>query len=57
MAQAGGYLIGAAGPLVMGLLYTATGSWTAPLVFLLAMTVLGLPPGLAAGRDTQLRLR
>jgi CP family cyanate transporter-like MFS transporter len=51
MAQAGGYLIGAAGPLIMGLLYTGTGGWTAPLAFLLAMTVLGLPPGLAAGRN------
>ena len=29
MAQAGGYLIGAAGRLIMGLLFTATGSWTA----------------------------
>jgi CP family cyanate transporter-like MFS transporter len=55
MAQAGGYLIGAAGPLVMGLLVTATGGWTAPMVFLLAMTVLGLPPGLAAGRDVEVR--
>jgi CP family cyanate transporter-like MFS transporter len=57
MAQAGGYLIGAAGPLVMGLLYTSTGGWTAPMVFLLAMTVLALPPGLAAGRDVRLPIR
>jgi CP family cyanate transporter-like MFS transporter len=57
MAQAGGYLIGAAGPLVMGLLYTSTGGWTAPMVFFLAMTVLALPPGLAAGRDVRLPIR
>ncbi|MCW2569011.1 MAG: hypothetical protein JWN54_3108 [Mycobacterium sp.] len=57
MAQAGGYLIGAAGPLVMGLLYTATGGWTAPMVFLLVTTLLGLPPGLAAGRDVRLPIR
>jgi CP family cyanate transporter-like MFS transporter len=55
MAQAGGYLIGAAGPLVMGLLYTATGSWTLPLAFLLATTVLGLPPGLVAARNVKVR--
>ncbi|MCW2611465.1 MAG: major facilitator superfamily 1 [Cryptosporangiaceae bacterium] len=57
MAQAGGYLIGAAGPLVMGLLYTGTGGWTAPMVFLLATTLLGLPPGLAAGRNVRLAVR
>jgi CP family cyanate transporter-like MFS transporter len=57
MAQAGGYLIGAAGPLVMGLLYTTTGGWTAPMVFLLAATLLGLPPGLAAGRAVRLPIR
>ena len=57
MAQAGGYLIGAAGPLVMGLLYTATGSWSGPLAFLLAMTLLGLPPGLVAGRNAQVSSR
>jgi CP family cyanate transporter-like MFS transporter len=57
MAQAGGYLIGATGPLVMGLLYTATGSWTGPLAFLLAMTLLGLPPGLVAGRNAQVSSR
>jgi CP family cyanate transporter-like MFS transporter len=57
MAQAGGYLIGAAGPLVMGLLYTATGSWTGPLAFLLAMTLLGLPPGLVAGRNAHVSSR
>jgi CP family cyanate transporter-like MFS transporter len=57
MAQAGGYLIGAAGPLVMGLLHTATGTWTAPMAFLLVATLLGLPPGLAAGRDVRVRVR
>jgi CP family cyanate transporter-like MFS transporter len=57
MSQAGGYLIGAAGPLVMGLLYTGTGGWTAPMVFLLVTTLLGLPPGLAAGRKVTVRVR
>jgi CP family cyanate transporter-like MFS transporter len=55
MAQAGGYLVGAMGPLVMGLLFTATGGWTVPMVFLLAMTVLALPSGLLAGRDVKVR--
>jgi cyanate permease len=55
MARAGGHLIGAAGPLIMGLLFTATGSWTASLAFLLLTTLLGLPPGLAAGRNVLVR--
>jgi CP family cyanate transporter-like MFS transporter len=37
--QGMGYLIGALGPLVMGILHELTGSWTAPIVFLLLTTV------------------
>jgi CP family cyanate transporter-like MFS transporter len=51
MAQSGGYLIAASGPLAMGLLYSATGGWTAPLLFLLAVAVAIWLPGLAAGRS------
>ncbi len=51
MAQSGGYLIAATGPLVMGLLKSATGGWVIPIVFLILATVLGLIMGYKAGRD------
>lgn len=41
--QGFGYVIGAAGPLVVGLLRDATGGWTGPIVFLLATMVLAIP--------------
>ena len=41
--QGFGYVIGAAGPLVFGLLRDATGGWTVPIVFLLATLVLSVP--------------
>lgn len=34
-----GYVIGALGPLVVGVLHQVTGGWTAPLLFLLASTL------------------
>jgi CP family cyanate transporter-like MFS transporter len=55
MAQAGGYMIAAAGPLFMGLLHAATGSWFAPLLFLLAATALELVAGLGASRNRFVR--
>ncbi|HLZ70780.1 MAG TPA: MFS transporter [Dehalococcoidia bacterium] len=51
MAQAGGYLIAALGPLVMGLLHTATGSWTLSLLTLLGFTLAIGPAGFAAARN------
>ncbi|HZO32954.1 MAG TPA: MFS transporter [Chloroflexota bacterium] len=51
MAQSGGYLIASTGPLVMGLLYTATGGWTVPLLFLLAVAGLIWIPGMMAARS------
>jgi CP family cyanate transporter-like MFS transporter len=36
-AQSTGYLIAAAGPLLVGVLYDATGGWTVPLGFLIAV--------------------
>jgi CP family cyanate transporter-like MFS transporter len=53
MAQTVGYLVAAAGPLVVGALRDATGGWTAPILFLLAMLVPLLAAGLAAGRARQ----
>ena len=51
MAQSGGYLLASLGPLVMGLLHAATGDWTVPLLFLLAVSVVIWVPGLTAARD------
>ena len=49
--QGFGYVIGAAGPLVVGLLRDATGSWTAPIAFLLATLVLALPALIVLSRS------
>jgi CP family cyanate transporter-like MFS transporter len=38
-----GYVIGAGGPLVVGILRDATGGWSAPVVFLLGTMVLAIP--------------
>jgi cyanate permease len=53
MAQTVGYVVAAAGPLVVGILREETGGWTAPLVFLLAMLVALLVAGLGAARARQ----
>jgi CP family cyanate transporter-like MFS transporter len=55
MAQSIGYTICAFGPLLVGLLHDATGSWTAPLVLLLALVVPQLVAGALAGRRRTLR--
>ncbi len=53
MAQSAGYLIAAAGPIMIGALHATTGSWTTPLaVLLIAMVPLGAC-GWIAGRDTR----
>jgi CP family cyanate transporter-like MFS transporter len=49
-AQSVGYLVAAAGPLVVGLLHTATGSWTIPVALLLALSAAELTTGLLAAR-------
>lgn len=41
--QGFGYVIGAVGPLVVGLLREATGGWTIPIFFLLGTLVLAIP--------------
>ena len=48
--QGFGYVIGAAGPLVVGLLRDATGGWTVPIYFLLGTLVLAIPALLVLGR-------
>ncbi|MFH1833970.1 MAG: MFS transporter, partial [bacterium] len=51
MAQSGGYLIAGTGPLVMGVLHSATGGWVLPIVFLIVANLVGLALGHEAARD------
>ena len=50
LAQAFGYLLASTGPLVVGLLRSATGSWNVPLAVLFALTGILLVAGLLAAR-------
>ncbi|MCP9981506.1 hypothetical protein [Actinomadura madurae] len=50
MAQTGGYLLAATGPLAVGVLHEATGGWNVPLVLLLVLVVPELAVGLLAAR-------
>jgi CP family cyanate transporter-like MFS transporter len=54
MAQAVGYLLASAGPLEVGLLHSATGSWTAPVTVLFALSGVMLVAGLLAARPRML---
>ncbi len=51
MAQSIGYLLAVIGPAGAGLLFDATGSWTAPLLGVIAVTVVQIVVCLLAGRD------
>jgi len=53
-AQGAGYLVAATGPLVVEFLHTATGSWTVPVVTLLAVLGAELVTGWQAGRAVML---
>jgi CP family cyanate transporter-like MFS transporter len=55
MAQTVGYAVAAAGPLLLGVLRDATGSWTAPVAVLLAVLVPLFAAGMAAGRARQVK--
>jgi CP family cyanate transporter-like MFS transporter len=50
LAQSAGYLVAAAGPLLVGFLHTATGGWRAPIFLLLAVTAGQLVAGYLASR-------
>ena len=50
LAQSVGYLVAAAGPLLLGLLHSATGGWGVPFVLLLAIAGIQLTVGLLAAR-------
>jgi MFS transporter, CP family, cyanate transporter len=54
LAQSVGYVLAAFAPLAVGALHGLTGSWTVPLILLLALVVPQTLAGLAAGRDRQL---
>ena len=49
--QSIGYLLAASGPLVVGVVHDATGSWTLPVALLLALLVPQTLAGVAAARD------
>ncbi|WP_234445418.1 hypothetical protein [Streptomyces rimosus] len=49
MAQYVGYLMAAAGPLLLGILHDSTGSWTLPLVVLVALGAARAAAGTAQG--------
>ena len=51
MAQTVGYLVAALGPLTVGVLHSATGGWTAPMVELLAVVAVLLVAGWAVAGD------
>jgi MFS transporter, CP family, cyanate transporter len=50
LAQGGGYLLAAVGPLAFGLLHGATGTWTASLLVMLGGVVVQVVFGVLAGR-------
>ena len=54
LAQAVGYLLASVGPLEVGLLHSVTGSWTAPVVVLFALSGVMLVAGLLAARPRML---
>ena len=51
MAQSVGYLLAAAGPILIGALHDAVDSWTAPLIVLLLLLLVQLGAGTLAARD------
>src|ERR1700723_3710836 len=55
-AQSAGYLVASAGPLELGLLHSATGSWNIPVALLLVLCGAGLVVGMFAARPLVLTL-
>ncbi|GAA0324830.1 MFS transporter [Psychrobacter aestuarii] len=54
MAQCVGYLMAAAGPLLLGQLHDWIGGWTVPLLITAAISVAGAYSGMMAGRNAHL---
>ena len=55
-AQSAGYLVASVGPLELGLLHSATGSWNVPVAVLLVLCGCGLVVGIFAARPLVLTL-
>lgn len=55
MAQSIGYLVAAAGPLLLGILHDTTHSWTLPLSVLAVLGIATAVAGHGAGQDRHLR--
>jgi MFS transporter, CP family, cyanate transporter len=53
MAQGFGYLLASLGPVAIGAVHAASGSWTAPIIALAALLVPQLIAGVLASRDRQ----
>jgi CP family cyanate transporter-like MFS transporter len=53
-SQSVGYLVASVGPLIVGLLHSATGSWSIPVTLLLVLCAAELVTGLLAGRPLAL---
>lgn len=51
MSQSIGYALAAGGPLLMGRLSDMTGSWSVPIICLIATTIILVPIGYTAGAD------
>ena len=49
-SQSVGYLVASVGPLMVGLLHSATGSWNIPVALLLVLCAAELATGVLAGR-------
>lgn len=54
LAQAVGYILASAGPLEVGLLHSATGSWTLPVALLFAFSAVMFVAGILAARPRML---
>jgi MFS transporter, CP family, cyanate transporter len=54
LSQAVGYLLASVGPLEVGLLHSATGSWTLPVAILFAFSFVQLVAGILAARPKML---
>ena len=57
MSQGFGYLVAGLGPLGIGALHGATGSWTVPLIVLCVVLVGQLVAGIVASRPVHIRAR
>ncbi|BDZ47686.1 MFS transporter [Naasia aerilata] len=49
-----GYIVGATGPLLLGLLHQLSGGWTLPLLLVTAVSLAAVPAGLALARPRML---